>query len=294
MSFSVSERDFLYQSLTGAKPTRPDGREPAQFRGVEASVGFLPNSNGSARIRLSDGSEAIVSVKTKVVKFTGQDDLIEIDFNLDNLRDDLVFVHDWTRVLKDALLTSFQGDFSAIKLTTKYYFKLFIDVLYLSGNSSRARSQDAFLQNPLSMISFATYLALKSTRLPLLVSNADDREIEELPTFDDDWDAAVPLYKESSPPLLFLVAVAKNNLFLDPSIEEQEVSDCGVLVGWCDGRVIAPVEAVNLSQSGNTQYFKGTRPANVIQSVKLVESVAEKVALSLETVIGDGYLELIF
>ena len=66
-----------------------------------------------------------------------------------------------------------------MKLTSKYTFKLYIDCIIISHSCY-----------PLSLISITNYLALKTTRLPLLISDVNDEEIAELPTFSDDWENA--------------------------------------------------------------------------------------------------------
>ena len=45
---------------------RPDARSPTTFRPLTAETGVLPLTNGSARVCLADGSEAIVGVKADV------------------------------------------------------------------------------------------------------------------------------------------------------------------------------------------------------------------------------------
>ena len=76
-------------------------------------------------------------------------------------------------------------------------------------------------------------MALLSTRLPALVSQG-----EEDPLFNDDWDAAPPLYPsshgkqkedskymEAKPPVTMLVISLGSNIFFDPSREELAVAD---------------------------------------------------------------------
>lgn len=72
-----------------------------------------------------------------------------------------------------------------------------------------------------------THLALRSTRLPALISEAD-----EDPLFDDDWDASIHLYSHSEkakdpsrPPVTLLVVSAGENILFDPSREELAVAD---------------------------------------------------------------------
>lgn len=91
---------------------------------------------------------------------------------------------------------------------------------------------------PLPLLSLSTHLALLSTRLPAPVSRG-----EEDPLFNDDWDAALPLYpslnskgKESAnstspkPPVTFLVIAVGSNIFFDPSREELAVADAVLAV----------------------------------------------------------------
>lgn len=62
------------------------------------------------------------------------------------------------------------------------------------------------------------------TKLPALVSEKD-----EDPLFNDDWDAAVPLYDQSiassKPPITLLVMTVRGNFFFDPTQDELAVAD---------------------------------------------------------------------
>jgi exosome complex component RRP42 len=56
---------------------------------------------------------------------------------------------------------------------------------------------------------------------------------DEDPLFNDDWDAATPLYPETSPalpPITLLVAAVGGNLMFDPSKEELAVADAIIAV----------------------------------------------------------------
>ena len=84
------------------------------------------------------------------------------------------------------------------------------------------------LSYPVPLLSLTIHLALLTTSLPALVS-----EGEEDPLFNDDWDAANPLYPTSSavlPPITLLVVAVGNNLIFDPSKEELAVADAIVAV----------------------------------------------------------------
>jgi exosome complex component RRP42 len=74
-----------------------------------------------------------------------------------------------------------------------------------------------------------THLALLTTHLPALKSEKD-----EDPLFDDDWDAAVPLFPKQSgktttqlgkPPVIILAMAVGPNIIFDPAKEELAVAD---------------------------------------------------------------------
>lgn len=85
------------------------------------------------------------------------------------------------------------------------------------------------LSYPLPLLSLTTHLALLSTRLPALISEAD-----EDPLFNDDWQAAKPLYPATTqlskaarpkPPITLVVISVGDNIFFDPSQVELAVAD---------------------------------------------------------------------
>jgi exosome complex component RRP42 len=70
-----------------------------------------------------------------------------------------------------------------------------------------------------------THLALLTTLLPALKSEQD-----EDPLFNDDWDAAVPLYPKNKsnndkPPVIILAMAVGSNIIFDPAKEELAVAD---------------------------------------------------------------------
>ncbi|GMM54752.1 exosome non-catalytic core subunit [Maudiozyma humilis] len=259
MTLSVAEKSYLYDSLASTPSVRPDGRHQHQFRPIEIYTDFLPSSNGSSRIIASDGSECIVSVKAKVVDHSLDSDLLQVEIDIAGERDDSLITESCTSLFNKVLRSI---DTKKLQLTKKYSFKLFIDVLVLSSNSY-----------PVSLISFGIYSALNSTALPKLVSNFDDLEVEELPMFHD-YDL-VPL--EVNAPLVFVLAVVKNNIFIDPAANESEVANNGLIVSWSDGKVIAPIRTIALNET-NT---KGFNPQLIQQGIKLVDQYAEEIAKAL-------------
>lgn len=261
MVLSVAEKSYLYDSLVSAPPARPDGRNADQFRPIEIFTDFLPTSDGSSKIVASDGTECLVSVKCKVVDHTVEDELVTVEVDIGGHRDDSSLVQGITSTLNKVL--SRQIKKSSLRLTKKYSFKLYIDVLVLSSYSY-----------PLTLISFAIYSALNSTQLPKLISSDDDLEVAELPTFHD-----YDLVKlEVSVPILFTIAVVGKNVLIDPASNESDVANNGILVTWNDGKVTAPIRTLGL----NEDHVRGIVPQTFQDSIQLVEQIAPKVLKALD------------
>jgi exosome complex component RRP42 len=108
---------------------------------------------------------------------------------------------------------------------------------------------------PLPLLSLTTHLALLSCRLPALTSSSRDDD----PIFNDDWDAALPLYpfipvssstssqprnqkRRSNPPVTLLVISVGENIFFDPSSEELAVADAVVAISVGQSSTIDPNE----------------------------------------------------
>ncbi|OBA23359.1 hypothetical protein METBIDRAFT_35408 [Metschnikowia bicuspidata var. bicuspidata NRRL YB-4993] len=279
MILSPAERSYLHDSLTASPVIRPDGRKHFQFRPVEAKIDFLPGSNGSSRIRMTDGSECIVSVKAKVVLIAKEDNLVECDVDLAGFRDDSNFVSNLKFNLTDLFTKNFPTQ--KLHLTSKYAYKLFIDCVVVSH-----------LSYPLTLITFSAYLALKATRLPLLTSEIDDSEIEEQPTFSDDWERAQSLAEifgmpDFQPPLVVTVGVIGNNLIVDPSETEEQVLENGLLLGWYNGKVISPISNLNLATSSNNVNFRGINLSLLVRTISLLGSHCSSLIDAFDKLVED-------
>jgi exosome complex component RRP42 len=191
-------------------------------------------TNGSAHVSFSDGSEAIVGVKLEVerIQSPGQGDAVDDDnpkasaspkwislsLTVSQLRDDdpsLIYLEEMLR--EPIMHTSLP---SKLIINSSFHWHIYIDVLLISPHGLSAY--------PLPLLSIATYLALRDTRLPRLKS-----EGEEDPIADDDWMASTYMYPKkgtSRPPLTLLVAAIGDNVLFDPSHEELKVADAIVAV----------------------------------------------------------------
>lgn len=262
MGLSVTEKLYLYDSLTSNPVVRPDGRKPHQFRPIEVFTDFLPSANGSSRIIASDGSECIVSIKAKVIDHTVEDELIHVEIDIAGQRDDSPQVETMTSLLNNVLKPRGGIDVSKLKLTKRYSFKIFIDVLLLSSAS-----------HPVSLISMAIHSALNSTYLPKLVSSFDDLEVEELPTFHD-YDL---VRLELSAPVVFVAAIVGDSILMDAAAAESEVSNNGLIITWSNGKAISPIRTVALNDSN----VKGFDPKILQKAITMVEEYAPDVLRAL-------------
>ncbi|KAI1480767.1 ribosomal protein S5 domain 2-type protein [Daldinia eschscholtzii] len=268
---SPAELAYLHSSLSLTPPVRPDGRTATQFRPLTAETGVLPAANGSARVCFADGTEAVVGVKAEVEKrkvlplskgvyyenkelrrkggdeqeqiqendgddaVSGENDWVEITVEIPGYRDDDSSTVFLATMLSEALLAD--GEFTKkLWINRRFHWKLYIDIILISPP----------LSYPLPLLSLTTHLALLSTRLPRLKSEAD-----EDPMFDDDWDASHFIYPRQSsdttsatvgsrPPVTLLVMAVGDNIIFDPSKEELAVADSALAVSV--GERNAPVD----------------------------------------------------
>ncbi|KAF2189477.1 hypothetical protein K469DRAFT_625137 [Zopfia rhizophila CBS 207.26] len=255
VNLSPAELSYLRSTLSQKPPIRLDhtkGRK--DFRSMRAEYDVLPGANGSARIALEDGTEALVGVKAEVEKLQwrpslgeqealtvaagermivdggqtedeggkgkGQNSWLEMSIEIPGFRDDDSLPVFLASMLTETLLAS--GELKdRLYINRRFHWKLYVDVLLLSPP----------LSYPLALLSMTTHLALLTSRLPALKSEKD-----EDPLFDDDWDAAIPLYPKNrgkssaniqveKPPVIVLAMAVGENVIFDPCKEELAVAD---------------------------------------------------------------------
>lgn len=281
MTLSPAERSYIYDSLISPQIARTDSRKPTQFRPLKATCAFLPNSNGSSRIYTADGLECITSVKANVLRTKDTSDLIKVDVDIQGQRDDSDLCLTTSSILTKALVGTL--DNSRLKLTDKYYFQIYVDIVILSLPTDFQASPYT-LYSLISLTSMGSFLALKSTKLPLLVSTANDKEIEEEPTFSDDWESCVDLIpadsKDLNPTLLFVVGIVGENVIADPSLDEQQVVDSGLCIGYKGGKVVPPLETVTLS----TDHGKGASKKSILKAISMVKTIGNPVVEALDKI----------
>lgn len=281
-TLSPAELSYLHTSLSLSPPLRPDLRSSTEFRPLRAETDLLPICNGSAHLSLSDGSEALVGVKAEVQRTAGGSSIkrleqeidekmsldetrkrargssewIALNVNISTLRDDdpqLIFL---SEMLREPLLISSANTSLADRLiiNSNWHWHLHIDILLLSPFTASGTSF------PLPLLSLATHLALRSTRLPKLKS-----QDEEDPLVDDDWESSEYLFQKPSsrgiakdensnpengqttmPPITLLVMTVGDNIIFDPSQSELAVADAvfAVSVSISDTPTILAVRTI--------------------------------------------------
>ncbi|KAL1607686.1 Exosome complex component rrp42 [Paraconiothyrium brasiliense] len=236
VTLSPAELSFLRSTLVQSPPIRFDHTKgPKDFRSMRAEYDVLPGANGSARIALEDGTEALVGVKAEVGKSQwrpspdargnilsvaagdaemrdadaendskgkGQNAWIEASVEIPGFRDDDSLPVFLASMLTESLLAS--GELKdRLYINSRFHWKLYIDVRAPSSYTIQADLYQILLLSPplsypLALLSMTTHLALLTSRLPALKSEKD-----EDPLFDDDWDAAVYLYPKEKGKSLF-------------------------------------------------------------------------------------------
>ncbi|OBA28638.1 hypothetical protein HANVADRAFT_21423 [Hanseniaspora valbyensis NRRL Y-1626] len=271
--FSTTEKSYFRESLTKEKISeclRSDGRDFKQLRTLESYPSFLNNCNGSTRLVSQDGTETIVSCKVQLMENDSKlnelellNRLINIDLSIPDLDNSNKLLNQMEDSIKNNIVSQLQGT-DKLKVTQKYSFQLFIDILVINCNSY-----------PLGLISLAVYSTLNSTLFPVLISQDDDLLVEQVPQFHD-YD--LKLIKIPCP-ITFVVAIFGDDLLLvDPSEEELQTADNCLLINYIeDKKVIGPIRTIQF----NDEYTKGFNPLVLSKAFELVESIGDEVLSAL-------------
>lgn len=161
VNLSPAELSFLRSTLSQTPPIRLDHTKgPRDFRSMRAEYDVLPSANGSARIALEDGTEALVGVKAEVEKSQwrptpggsenvltvaggermqldeeeddeasgkGQNSWVEMSVEIPGFRDDDALPIFLASMLSESLLAS--GELKdRLYINRRFHWKLYIDV----------------------------------------------------------------------------------------------------------------------------------------------------------------------
>jgi exosome complex component RRP42 len=152
VNLSPAELSFLRASLAQTPPIRLDvTKGPRDFRSMRAEYDVLPGANGSARIALEDGTEALVGVKAEVERSPrrptlgehedvemwddevdesrgkGQNSWVEMSVEVPGFREDDSLPVFLASMLKESLLAS--GELKdRLYINRRFHWKLYVDV----------------------------------------------------------------------------------------------------------------------------------------------------------------------
>ncbi|KAL8788123.1 MAG: hypothetical protein Q9213_001881 [Squamulea squamosa] len=255
----VAETDLLPTTNGSARLCFADGSEA--IVGVKAEVErTVGGTNKSTNIRSHDDGDTMMhsaeedmdEERRRHAIGKGQDSWIEVTIDMPGFgRDDDGVVVFLAQMLQEGLVADARLR-DRLWIGWGLHWRVYVDVcapkedaVYRDDNRVGREQADvrqillltAPNSYPLPLLSLTTHLALLATRLPAPISR-----IDEDPLFNDDWDAAEPLYASSpsehisKPPFTLLVISVGDNIFFDPSREELAVADavCAVTVGTFD------------------------------------------------------------
>ncbi|RMD41189.1 hypothetical protein DV735_g3968, partial [Chaetothyriales sp. CBS 134920] len=239
-ALSPAELSYWHTSLSSHPPIRADSRSATAFRPLQAETGILPATHGSAHVSFADGSECIVGVKLEAEKTVvrARPSQNKANSNEGESRqgapvssaswisltispssgtrdDDPTLIYLESMLLEPLTIANLPD---RLIINERWHWQIYIDILLISSSG--------LASYPLPLLSMATHLALRTTRVPKLKS-----EGEEDPIADDDWMASTYLYARSEganrarPPLTLLVVTVNDNIVFDPSHEEIKVAD---------------------------------------------------------------------
>ena len=153
VNLSPAELSFLRSALSQTPPIRLDvTKGPRDFRSMRAEYDVLPSANGSARIALEDGTEALVGVKAEVDKSRqrptlgepedvvmgdgeetddskgkGQNAWVEMSVEVPGFREDDALPVFLSSMLTESLLAS--GELKdRLYINRRFHWKLYVDV----------------------------------------------------------------------------------------------------------------------------------------------------------------------
>ncbi|CAI5755880.1 unnamed protein product [Candida verbasci] len=135
-------------------------------------------------------------------------------------------------------------------------------------------------------------MTLKTTRLPLLISETNDEEIAKLPTFSDDWNDSKYLIELSKngkfqPPIFITLGIIGNNLIFDPSQEEETVLENGLIISFYNNKVITPISNTNFALNSNNSNFKGLNKKIIIGALSLGNKYCPIILEALDNLIEE-------
>lgn len=245
-------REYLEQGK------RFDGRKPDEFREISVEVGVSKNAEGSARVKLGT-SEVLVGVKLGIGEpyadspnkgnLMVTSELMPLSSKRFESGPPTIQSIELARVIDRMIRESKIIDLEKLCIEEgKKVWTVFIDIYSMNADG-----------NLLDAAGIGAVLALKNAKIP----KYDKKEEKVL--YGELSDVNVPLKKDL--PVSITVHKIGNNLIVDPSLEEEDISETRMTIGIING-------AIHSMQKGNSGTFE---MEEFNQAVDLAEKVWKNV-----------------
>ncbi|XP_034936015.1 exosome complex exonuclease RRP42-like [Chelonus insularis] len=235
---SLAEKTFILHGVNAN--IRTDGRSQLQYRYLEIETKLMPQTNGSARVRIGN-TDVLVGIKAEIdTPFPDRPDQGKLEFFVDCSAnatpefegkggDDLA--GEITSILTNAYKSSsaFNLEFLSI-LKYKKCWKMYVDILILQCGG-----------NLVDAIGIGVKAALFSVEIPRITAATLDGGEADIQLSDDPFDC-IRLNAENFPVLVTLCKIGENCI-VDPTAEEEECAAASVVVSVVpNGKITAIVK----------------------------------------------------
>ncbi len=250
-------REYLEQGK------RFDGRKPDEFREISIEVGVSKNAEGSARVKLGN-SEVLVGIKLGIGEpyadspnkgnLMVTSELMPLSSKRFESGPPTIQSIELARVIDRMIRESKIIDLEKLCIEEgKKVWTVFIDIYSMNADG-----------NLLDAAGIGAVLALKNAKIP----KYDKKEEKVL--YGELSDENVPLKKDL--PVSITVHKIGKNLIVDPSLEEEDISETRMTIGIING-------SIHSMQKGNAGAFEMEEFDN---AVDLAEKVWKDVFAKLE------------
>ncbi|MDT7889124.1 MAG: exosome complex protein Rrp42 [Desulfurococcales archaeon] len=258
-----------------SKSTRIDGRSPSDVRGIEISIGVIPNANGSAHVRLGL-TQVIAGVKAEIGSpfpdTPGMGNLI-VSAEFVPLASPTfepgppdVRAIELARVIDRSL-----RDVRAIELEKlaiipgRKVWNIFIDIYVIDHDG-----------NLVDASSIATLASLATAKIPRAQADQEKGEI----TLDRSNPEPIPLRKKV---LTATIAKIGDYLVADPSIEEEIVADALITIAFSEDGAITGMQKSGIGALKHDQLRKAIEIAKQTYGTYLTKTY-EQIENYLKTI----------